>query len=189
MEYEEIHFVNGIKAYPGAEAAPYELPQGVEWDAEQGVGVAFGHPYNPESGWCMGDDGYYYDVYTGFAYIAAENALCDMSTGYRFDVTTRAPLDVAGYKAYCEANGIDYPYMPQAPAELPATLVWDEAAGVARFPGLDNAAYDAASGWLIDAATGTYYEINYGWRYDAATGNLVDDKTGDVYDMSYNKLS
>ena len=54
MDRQEIKFVAGIRCYPG-QAAPYEVPANLTWNAELGYAVLGDMPYayDPNSGWLM----------------------------------------------------------------------------------------------------------------------------------------
>jgi len=92
MDRQEIKYLGSIRCTPGA-AAPFEMPPAGEWDAEQGVCFCYGHPYDPNSGWCIDPEtGVYYDAYSGYAYDAAQGNLVDMATGKRYDMTTRQEI-------------------------------------------------------------------------------------------------
>ena len=90
MEYNPIYEVAGYKVYPGTAEAPYELPEGIEWDAEKGYATAAceigeGKIYDPESGWLVGiEDGYWYERFYGYAYDPTNDTLLDMKTGDRY---------------------------------------------------------------------------------------------------------
>ena len=90
MEYQPIYEVAGYRVYPGTEAAPYELPDGIEWDAAKGYATAAGEIgegkiYDPDSGWLVGiEDGYWYERFYGYAFDPTNNTLLDLKTGARF---------------------------------------------------------------------------------------------------------
>ena len=54
MDREEIVFVAGVRCYPG-QAAPYEVPANLTWNAEAGYATLGELPYvyDPNSGWLM----------------------------------------------------------------------------------------------------------------------------------------
>ncbi len=95
MEYEEIKEVCGIRCYPGAEAAPYEIPANLTWNSELGYAVLGDKPYayDPNSGWMMDPaTGAYHDANYGFIYDAAAGNLLDEATGKRYDMSYE-PID------------------------------------------------------------------------------------------------
>lgn len=89
MEREEISFVAGIRCYPG-EAAPYELPESLTWNAEAGYAGFQDRPYiyDPQSGWLIDiETGEYHEAYYGFLYDAEQGNLLDQATGQRYDMS------------------------------------------------------------------------------------------------------
>ena len=168
-----IQYWGTLKCYPGLEAAPYELPEGIAWSTERGIGMAFGHPYNVESGWCVDPvTNVFYDAYTGLAFDPTQNNLVDEASGYRYDMTTRAALD--GGPDILEAVKDGAP----RPEGLPTTALWDAKTGLASAFGHP---YDAASGWCIDPITNVYYDAYTGLALDPARDCLVDEQTGYHY--------
>ena len=55
MDREEIVVVAGVRCYPGAAAAPFEVPENLTWNAEAGCAVLGDLPYvyDPNSGWLL----------------------------------------------------------------------------------------------------------------------------------------
>ena len=92
MEFNPINEVAGYRVYPGTAEAPYELPEGIVWDAEKGYATAAadfgaGKIYDPESGWLVGiDDSVWYERFYGYAFDPTNNTLVNMETGERFDM-------------------------------------------------------------------------------------------------------
>ena len=90
MEYQPIYEVAGYRVYPGTEQAPYELPEGIVWDAEKGYStvageIGEGKIYDPDSGWLVGiEDGYWYERFYGYAFDPTNNTLLDLKTGDRY---------------------------------------------------------------------------------------------------------
>ena len=90
MEYLPIYEVAGYRVYPGTEQAPYELPEGIVWDAEKGYStvageIGEGKIYDPDSGWLVGiEDGYWYERFYGYAFDPTDNTLLDLKTGDRY---------------------------------------------------------------------------------------------------------
>ena len=90
MEYQPIYEVAGYRVYPGTEQAPYELPEGIGWDAEKGYStvageIGEGKIYDPDSGWLVGiEDGYWYERFYGYAFDPTDNTLLDLKTGDRY---------------------------------------------------------------------------------------------------------
>ncbi len=90
MEYQPIYEVAGCRVYPGTEQAPYELPEGIVWDAEKGYStvageIGEGKIYDPDSGWLVGiEDGYWYERFYGYAFDPTNNTLLDLKTGDRY---------------------------------------------------------------------------------------------------------
>ena len=168
-----IQYWGTLKCYPGLEEAPYELPEGIAWSTERGIGMAFGHPYNVESGWCVDPvSNVFYDAYTGLAFDPTQNNLVDEASGYRYDMTTRAALD--GGPDILEAVKDGAP----RPEGLPTTALWDAKTGLASAFGHP---YDPASGWCIDPITNVYYDAYTGLALDSARDCLVDEQTGYHY--------
>ncbi len=89
LAYEPIPYVS---------LPPFELPEGLVWDARRKVAYqeATGYVYDPDSGWLVdAASQVYFDLFTGYAFDPTENNLVDMVTGERYDLATREPL-VAG---------------------------------------------------------------------------------------------
>ena len=90
MDREEIPFVAGIRCYPGAEAAPYEVPENLTWSVERGHAVLgdLAYVYDPNSGWLIDPEtGAFHDAYYGFAYDAERGCLVDGATGKCYDMS------------------------------------------------------------------------------------------------------
>ncbi len=168
-----IQYWGTLKCFPGLESAPYELPEGIAWNAQRGIGMAFGHPYNTENGWCIDPvTNVFYDAYTGLAFDPTQNNLVDEKTGYRYDMTTRAALD--GGSDILEAVKDGAP----RPEDLPTTVAWDAKCGLGSAFGHP---YDAATGWCIDPITNVYYDAYTGLAYDPTKDCLVSEETGYHY--------
>lgn len=89
LAYEPIPYVS---------LPPFELPEGLVWDARRKVAYqeATGYVYDPDSGWLVDAvSQVYFDLFTGYAFDPTENNLVDMVTSERYDLATREPL-VAG---------------------------------------------------------------------------------------------
>ena len=74
MDREEIPFVAGVRCYPG-QAAPYEVPANLTWNAEAGYATLGELPYvyDPNSGWLMDPETLaYHDANYGYLYDAAQ---------------------------------------------------------------------------------------------------------------------
>lgn len=90
MDREEIITIVGVRCYPGVEAAPYEVPENLAWDAEKGYAVLGDNPYiyDPNSGWMMDPEtGAFHDANYGYLYDADQGNLLDETTGNRFDLS------------------------------------------------------------------------------------------------------
>lgn len=89
MDRQEIKFVAGIRCYPG-QAAPYEVPANLTWNAELGYAVLGDKPYayDPNSGWLMDPEtGAYHDANYGYIYDAEQGNLLDEATGKRYSMS------------------------------------------------------------------------------------------------------
>lgn len=89
MDRQEIKFVAGIRCYPG-QAAPYEVPANLTWNAELGYAVLGDMPYayDPNSGWLMDPEtGAYHDANYGYIYDAEQGNLLDEATGKRYSMS------------------------------------------------------------------------------------------------------
>lgn len=89
MDRQEIKFVSGIRCYPG-QAAPYEVPANLTWNAELGYAVLGDKPYayDPNSGWLMDPEtGAYHDANYGYIYDAEQGNLLDEATGKRYSMS------------------------------------------------------------------------------------------------------
>ena len=89
MDRQEIKFVAGIRCYPG-QAAPYEVPANLTWNAELGYAVLGDKPYayDPNSGWLMDPEtGAYHDANYGYIYDAGQGNLLDEATGKRYSMS------------------------------------------------------------------------------------------------------
>lgn len=90
MERNEIHYLAGIRLYPGAATAPYAVPENLTWDAERGY-ARLGDKeliYNPESGWMIDPaTNAYHDANYGWRYDASFNGLVDDATGAKYDMS------------------------------------------------------------------------------------------------------
>ena len=94
MDREEIPFVAGVRCYPG-QAAPYEVPANLTWNAEAGYATLGELPYvyDPNSGWLMDPETLaYHDANYGYLYDAAQGNLLDEATGKRYDMSY-APIE------------------------------------------------------------------------------------------------
>lgn len=94
MDREEIIFVAGVRCYPG-EAAPYEVPENLTWNAEAGYAVLGDLPfvYDPNSGWLMDPEtGAFHEANYGYLYDAEQANLLDEATGKRYDMSY-APIE------------------------------------------------------------------------------------------------
>ena len=94
MDREEIVFVAGVRCYPG-QAAPYEVPANLTWNAEAGYATLGELPYvyDPNSGWLMDPETLaYHDANYGYLYDAAQGNLLDEATGKRYDMSY-APIE------------------------------------------------------------------------------------------------
>ena len=94
MDREEIVFVAGVRCYPG-QAAPYEVPANLTWNAEAGYATLGELPYvyDPNSGWLMDPETMaYHDANYGYLYDAAQGNLLDEATGKRYDMSY-APIE------------------------------------------------------------------------------------------------
>lgn len=94
MEREEIIYLGGVRCYPG-QAAPYDVPEQLSWDAEKGCAVLPGKPYvyDPNSGWMIDPEtNLYHDAYYGWLYDAATANLVDEATGKRYNMSYE-PID------------------------------------------------------------------------------------------------
>lgn len=95
MDREEIVVVAGVRCYPGAAAAPFEVPENLTWNAEAGCAVLGDLPYvyDPNSGWLLDpESGAFHDAYYGWLYDAATGNLIDEATGKRYDMSY-APVE------------------------------------------------------------------------------------------------
>ncbi len=89
MDREEIKFVAGVRCYPG-QAAPYEVPANLTWNAELGYATLGDLPYvyDYNSGWMMDPaTGAYHDANYGYIYDAAQGNLLDEATGKRYSMS------------------------------------------------------------------------------------------------------
>lgn len=90
MERAEVPFLGGVRGYPGAEAAPFEMPEHLRWNVEAGYGMLPDKQfvYDPNSGWMIDPaNGAYHDAYYGYLYDAATQTLLDENTGARYTMT------------------------------------------------------------------------------------------------------
>ncbi len=90
MERVEIPFLGGVRGYPGAESAPFEMPEHLRWNVEAGYGMLPDkqYVYDPNSGWMIDPDtGAYHDAYYGYKYDAETQTLLDENTGNRYTMT------------------------------------------------------------------------------------------------------
>ena len=147
-----------------------EVPEGYEWQWQNNTLYHKATNYRlDESGWLINPiTKGYHDATYAWRYDAALECLVDDATGKKYNM--------------------DYtPKVFARPEDIPANLAWNEDEGFA-YHEASGFKYDAGSGWLI-APDGSYHDANYAWRYDAATGYLVDDATGKSYDFEYNEIT
>ncbi len=94
MDRDEIVFVAGVRCYPG-DAAPYEVPENLTWNAEKGYATLGDLPfvYDSNSGWLMDPEtGAFHDANYGYLYDAEQGNLLDEATGNRYDMSY-APIE------------------------------------------------------------------------------------------------
>ena len=90
MERIEVPFLGGVRGYPGAENAPFEVPEHLRWNVEAGYAMLPDKQfvYDPNSGWMIDPNtGNYHDAYYGYKYDAATQTLLDENTGKRFSMS------------------------------------------------------------------------------------------------------
>ncbi len=88
MDRDEIVFAAGVRCFPG-DAAPYEVPEQLTWDAQAGYAKLGELPYvyDPESGWLLDpDNGAFHDAYYGWLYDGESGHLIDPETGTHYDL-------------------------------------------------------------------------------------------------------
>jgi anaerobic selenocysteine-containing dehydrogenase len=187
MERVEIPYVGPVRAYPGEAQAPYGIPDGFTWDSERGVAVRPGAEFegkifDPTSGWAVDPaTSAKYDPYTGWWFNEEYNLLQDSNNKY-YDLSDRSEIIFVGsYRTY---PGCETPK-----GEVPEGFVWDSKRGYITKPGHEELIYDANQGWLVDPNTNTFYDAKNAWRYDAATGHLVDDASGKQYTLTYEEVT
>lgn len=75
------------------------------------------------------------------------------------------------------------PVFAQPDFEVPEGLTWDYRKRACYDE--NGRRYDQASGWMVDDATGTFYQMGTGYRYVSHNGDfLLDEATGTFYDFS-----
>ena len=75
------------------------------------------------------------------------------------------------------------PVFAQPDFEVPEGLTWDYRKRACYDE--NGRRYDQASGWMVDDATGTFYQMGTGYKYISYNGDfLLDESTGQFYDFS-----
>ncbi len=147
----------------------FEVPEGATWDYKsRKAWDALGHYVDPASGWGIDParPGEFFQIGTGYKFLEANGIqyLLDEASGQYYDFSLN-PVEAPG-----------------APFEVPSSCVWDGAQQKAIVPGTDWY-YDPESGWVIDPATGVYYEAYTLRAYDPTKNVLIDMQTGKYYSM------